>query len=348
MKEKLLSHKASLMCVAAIVLGVMLNLVCSIPVDGLGIPVYFDTIGTIAVACLCGYFPGILTGVATNIVKVFTYDLSPYYAFLSGCIAIVSTSFYYKKKLETFSGKLLLVVVLAFVGGVPGAGISWLLTGSIGDEYTLRLMNWLQAHLGIGFFASDALACFIFDLIDKAVSVTVAMLIIRIIPGKIRYMLKYSGLNQEYVPGEVREMSLRKGERSLKGGTVGVICMITIASVVAMTWGSYMLYGRFARNEGINDAENAINFILDIVETEELKDCVEKGTSAPVYAEIEDIFDAIRSFTSKMSHMYIVRPEKDGMSIVLDLESRDGSSHKSGDFLPLRDEFNDLYDKMSR
>ena len=47
-----------------ILAGILVNVLLSFVMDRLGMPLFLDTVGTIAVAALGGYFPGIFTAVA--------------------------------------------------------------------------------------------------------------------------------------------------------------------------------------------------------------------------------------------------------------------------------------------
>ena len=48
--------------------GILLNLVLSTAVSVFGLLVYLDTVGTVAVAVMGGYLPGVIAGFATNII----------------------------------------------------------------------------------------------------------------------------------------------------------------------------------------------------------------------------------------------------------------------------------------
>ena len=76
---------AVLLCAA----GVILNLILSNLIDLFHLPLYFDTAGTVAVAIVGGYLPGIAVGFATNVLKAVTDPPSLYYGGLNVLIALV-------------------------------------------------------------------------------------------------------------------------------------------------------------------------------------------------------------------------------------------------------------------
>ena len=52
--------------------GIVLNIVLSYLVTVLGLPLYLDTVGTVVIAILGGYLPGVIVGFTTNIIKAFS------------------------------------------------------------------------------------------------------------------------------------------------------------------------------------------------------------------------------------------------------------------------------------
>lgn len=70
-KEKSFAGKHSLYIKMAIIclIGISVNIVGSLVVGYFKWPLFFDSIGTILVAVLSGYLPGIIVGLFTNLIK---------------------------------------------------------------------------------------------------------------------------------------------------------------------------------------------------------------------------------------------------------------------------------------
>ena len=62
--------RSLILCIA----GIGINIILSKLVGFLGIPLYLDAVGTVIVAALSGYIPGIIVGLVTNIIKFFAGD----------------------------------------------------------------------------------------------------------------------------------------------------------------------------------------------------------------------------------------------------------------------------------
>jgi hypothetical protein len=90
-------------------LGVFINVVFSFIMYKLGLPLFFDTVGTIFVAAITGFmFPAICTAVASNIICSFFYKPSIYLAIFNAIVAVITIFFIrnntYKKAIGLIEG----------------------------------------------------------------------------------------------------------------------------------------------------------------------------------------------------------------------------------------------------
>ena len=75
---------------AVIAAGTVLNLAGAALATAVWPQLYFDSLGTILAAALCGYIPGILVGFITNMLKGITDHISFYDSALNALIAIAA------------------------------------------------------------------------------------------------------------------------------------------------------------------------------------------------------------------------------------------------------------------
>ena len=339
MQEKSFSRRTELLCYLAVICGIAFNVLCSIPNDLTNSPLYLDTIGTIVISGIAGIFPGILTGVATNIVKYYSYDLSPYYAILSAAIAIICALFFRKDLQKKAGNVILLILALAFIGGVPGTWVTWILSGESWSTAVTNFAGFLEHRTGLGHILSAYVSNYAFDILDKTISVLIALLIMSFIPDGWKNMLRNSGLKQEYVPVETRKASFAKMRRSMTFSTVGIIALVTIASVASMTWVSSVLFGRYAREQAVSDAEHAIAQAISRMDRDELRACVTYGSDAEKYDVIENMLHMIKDTDPDLRHMYILYPREDGFHVVFNIRDSRGTSYTYGDLIPYIEEF---------
>ena len=344
MKERSFSFRNELLCFLAIVCGIAFNLACS-SLNGLipDSPIYLDSIGTIAVAGMAGYFPGIITGVATNILRIFFDPENPYYAILSAAIAIASAFFFGKKLYKKPVNIIWLILFLAVIGGIPGTWISRILWGTeIDNPYIYELFRIFHKKVGIGDTLSAYLSNFAFDIADKTISVIIALLIMGFIPETIRNRLRNSGLRQDYVPADTRKASFSQMRRSISSGSVILILTVTIVSVGAVTWVSSVLFARYVQGQALKDAEHAIELVKnkDAIDPDDLRDCVNNGEASPAYEDIKDKLAEIRNGVTDVKNLFIVYPVEEGLRVVFDLSRQEANKmYEYGEIAPYVEAF---------
>ena len=109
--------------VAGICINVLLAFICHY----FHLSLYMDTIGTILVASLAGALPGIVTAVATSFFCSFFNQYSLYYVLIGVLIAMCVSSYVRNEKYKKKSTSVLLIMLLAFIGGGVGTLFQWLL-----------------------------------------------------------------------------------------------------------------------------------------------------------------------------------------------------------------------------
>ncbi len=339
MKERSFSRRTELICYLAVLCGIAFNLLCSIPADLINnFPFYFDTIGTIVISGIAGIFPGILTGVATNIIKHFSYQPSPYYAILSAAIAVICAYFFHNNLQKKARNVILLIIVLAFIGGVPGTWINLLVSGGDWSFYVAKFAAYLEKRMKFGHYFASYTSNFLFDIIDKTISVTVALIIMQFIPDTLKNMLRNSGLKQEYVPPESRKASFSKMRKSLSFTTAVMIALITLLSIGAMSWVSSMVYEKYARQQAVQSAKHAIDLAIEKIDGDELRACITYGSDAEKFDTIHEMLYVIRDTNYYLKHMYVMFPREDGIHIIYDLEANDDANLRYGEVAPYIDE----------
>ena len=168
-KRKVLSdrRKRILRLTLSYIIFIFINIVLNRLVKSAGLPLYLDNVGTLLGAVLGGYLPGIFIGYATNIINA-TADISNmYYAGISVLVAVAAT-FLAKRGFFDKVWKVIFVIpVLAIIGGVIGSILTILIFGT--DRTVI----------------DQILYDFKYDLLDKAITVIVAFIIIKIAPKRL-------------------------------------------------------------------------------------------------------------------------------------------------------------------
>ena len=124
---------AILICLA----GVAVNLILGDIATQLKLPLYLDTIGTIVVAAMGGYLPGVVVGFLTNLVRTLIESTSMYYGMLNMLVAFLTALFARKGWFKKVWGVILTILVFTVLGGFVAAVIPWFMEGISFEEGSL-------------------------------------------------------------------------------------------------------------------------------------------------------------------------------------------------------------------
>lgn len=177
------------------------NTICTL----LNLPVYLDSVGTVLTGALCGLWPGIITGLLSNVVNMITAPWSIYYAPLSmaiGAIAAVASARGWLKSI--WKSLILGAVVFAFIGGGLGTIISWTVFGfdvpTVGTNAVVAVA--ITNITGLNKFVAYLIACWFKDILDKVVCTYICFGLLKAIP--VRFLAKLPQ-GDVYIKDELKE-----------------------------------------------------------------------------------------------------------------------------------------------
>ena len=135
--------------VLTISLGVAINVLLAFVTYIMEVPLYIDSISTIGVAAIGGFFPGFATGLLTNIFCGAFNPMAGFYSILSIMMAAatvyITKGKYYKSKSRIF----VLIVVLGFISGVLGGLLQLLLLGEPQFENLAEAADLISSTINI-------------------------------------------------------------------------------------------------------------------------------------------------------------------------------------------------------
>ena len=105
------------------------NLLLSLMVYKVSLPLYLDTIGTMSAAFVGGTFPGLMIAVLTNIVCLLYNPQSAYFSIVNVLVALVAAFFVRKKLDRKFSNVVLLGLLLGVMSGAVSSIIQEVING---------------------------------------------------------------------------------------------------------------------------------------------------------------------------------------------------------------------------
>ena len=330
MNKKGLGLRRVLELVLVCAIGIAVNMLLSSMSTKLELPFYLDSVGTIFAAAVGGTLPGIIVGLATNLLKSISDWPSIYYGTLNVMIAVAVASFTWDRSKKRIL--IPLIFVLAFIGGVLGSILTWFLFGFAGEGISADLATWFYNHLFASKILSQITADFCIDLGDKAISVVLAFLGLLLVPKSVMNNLHIHGWRQKPLSFKelrainktsVRQISLRTKLLLLVSLAVTVIAIVSIAI-------GYYLFRETTIQDHTEFAHGIVKYQKDCIDPNMIDTYLEQGENAPGYKEVAEQLKLTFISSENIRFMYVYRVEEDGCHVVFDMDTEDVKADKVG------------------
>lgn len=319
------NYRTIMLCLA----GIALNLFLCDLAGKFQLPLYLDTVGSVSVAIMGGYLPGVIVGFATNILKSFSDPSALYYGILNVLIALAASLLAKKNYFRKLHGIILTIILFTLIGGGLGTLIPWYLDDVAFDSESLSAVLYNTGHFNQ--ISAHLLANLASDFLDKAVSVLLVLLIVHLIPEKVHSMFRFSGWMQ--TPLSPEETSAAKQTifrvMSLRTKILLVLSFSLILVSVGATAISIHLYGVALVKDHTKLAEGTASIAASALDPEMIDEFLEKGEKAEGYLELEKLLYDIRESSSEILYLYVYQIQEDGCHVVLDLDTEGNGSSRS-------------------
>jgi len=176
-------------------IGVAVNFVGGQIAILLRLPLYLDAIGTIVVGALCGGLPGAIVGLISNVLNSITSPITMAYAVLSVLFGLVAAFASKKNVFKNLIKTMLISLLFAFIGGVMGACITWLISG--GDFGPITAGSYaavIYEFTKLPAFLCQVIAEFGMDLLDKFVTLVIVFFVLKAMPNRFLAKLPLGGI----------------------------------------------------------------------------------------------------------------------------------------------------------
>lgn len=227
-------------------------------VNQLSLPLYLDCIGTMVAAIFGGYIPGIIVGLISSFFNgVLTDPKSMSYGMLNAFIAIFIAWAYDNEWLNKISKIFLSIIICGIIGGFVGALITISLYGIGGGEQTQKAVNYAVTYWPISPFISQIIVDTAFDIVDKALSLFIVLIIVRSVPKGMRHEFRIHVWKQAPLTNDaVKNLTIIKNrQHSLRAKIIFLFgigaSLIAIASVAISVYLYRESLADFARYAGL-------------------------------------------------------------------------------------------------
>ena len=179
------SKKLDKLTLFLIPIGVAVNFIGGQIAILLRLPLYLDSIGTITVGALCGWLPGLIIGLISNVLNSITSPVTLFYAILSIIFGISAAWCSQHRVFLSLPKTLLSSLWFALIGGGLGACITWLIFSFDFGTITASMFAIpLHEVLGLPKFLAQFVSEFVMDLFDKSISLVLVFFILKAMPTR--------------------------------------------------------------------------------------------------------------------------------------------------------------------
>lgn len=334
-----IQKKQNMMALCICVVGVALNLLLGFIVSVMGLPLYLDTVGTVLVAVLGGYLPGVIVGFATNIIKSISDPSSLYYGVLNVMIAGLATYLARRGFFRKVWGMIAATFLFTFIGGGLGALIPWYMEQLTFDSESLSGILYQTGFMN-QFFA-HVCSSFIMDFPDKAITVLLVVLVLSLLPKNLGAYCNF----QMWMQAPVQNLNMSRKERrhvrriSLRDKMLMVltVSLFVIASVGTII-GARVYYKTVIR-EHESLAKGTVALAAKMIDGNQVDAFLEQGTNAAGYEETKGILSDILFSSPEIAYLYVYRMTEEGFQVVIDIATEDAPAEAIGSLIPYDDGF---------
>ena len=292
------------------------------------LPLYLDIIGNILAAIMGGYVPAMVTGFFTNIVNGIN-DTNIYFCFISLIIAMAAAFFADKKYFNRLSTLPAVIITLAVIGGTLGSSLAWILGGYwFADTTAGEMAKHLHTAYHIPAYLSELAVNLTTDLLDKAIEVAVAVIIMQFVPDFLKR--RYLYLRHRRRNADSFWARLRSGRFSL--GDKLVVFVIAACSVIAVlvTGISFRTYRNSSKEQQLPLANGVLKIAKRYIDADMIDTYIKEGEKAEGYTETRDNLAHLMNSTKNIEYVYVYKILPYGCQVVFDPDTPDTPGEKPG------------------
>ena len=324
-------YKTYLKLAAICVAGITLNVIGVIITKQLNMSIYLDTLGTVFIAALGGYVPGVAVGFLTNLIGALFDTEEIFYGSVSILLAIMTTFLASRGYYDKFPKILLTIPATVLIVSLDGTIIEETLRLSHSWESFAKVQENFLNHMNLEFS-------------DKALAIMISFFALKFVPPQIKEHFKTLGNMQAPIPSDMRHAmnSSSKFISSLRTKMLFNLMSITLFVAVFISVISYTMYQDSIIEDRKRIADGIVSMVVNEIDPKRVDEFLEKGYQAEGYKEVERELYKIRASNSDIIYLYVYKIMDDGCHVVFDLDTAEMEASAPGDIEPF-DEYFEKY-----
>ena len=318
--------------------GIVLNTLGVIITKSFNMSIYLDTIGTIFIAVLGGYVPGIVVGFFTNLIGAFFNTEEIFYGMVSVLLAVLTTFLARKGYYEKFTKVLWVIPATVLLTSINGTIIEDMLklTNALGSwEYLPKIWEHFLDH-------------FYLELPDKSAAIIISFFALKFVPPDIKEKFNALGRMQAPVSPEMRRAigTSSKFISSLRTKMLFNLMFITLFVATFISAISYTTYQDSIIEDRQRIADGIISMVVNEINPKRVDEFLEKGYQAEGYKEVERELYKIRASNSDIKFIYVYKIMEDGCHVVFDLDTATIEASEPGSIEEFDESFEPFLDDL--
>ncbi len=321
------------------VLSLLINIIGMLAARSMGIPLYLDAIGTMTAAVLGGYMPGVLVGFLTCAFGCVMDVNSIYLLILSMVTALLTTALARRRCFKRVWKAYLSLPLYAIIIGM----IRMVLYTYIEFESPFKgtgLDVFIFDHIH-NLIASQILSYILIELFDKAIVLTGALILIKLLSKKFMKSNEIGGIWQaplnkneinKLVNIKTRSVSLRT-----KMVFILVVAMVFMAFTAATI--SAFLFTKSIIEDNESLADGMASLAADAIDAERVDEYILNGENVKGYKETREMLYKLRDSSPDVEYVYVYKISEDGCHVVFDLDTDDVEGSAPGDVIEFDETF---------
>ena len=300
--------------------GVAVNLLGARIAARLALPLYMDTIGTMLVASLGGYLPGIVSGLLSPVAGALEDPTMLSYGMLNVMLAVMCAFYTDHGWFKKFRTAVLAVLSFAFVGGCLGSLLTWFLYGFAQEDTSAGLVGFFYRTGVFNPFAAELLADYLIDVLDKGITVALLLLVFYFLPAPFRGQFHLHLWRQQPLTAEAKQAAGRVKNRSVSL-RIRLMIMLVIAGfmigliALAISFALFMESTEKQRTAfGLGIGRTAAG----LVNGDDVDRFLQGGEREEGYQETRELLQILKDSAPEIKYLYIYQIRADGCHVVFD------------------------------
>lgn len=322
---------------ALLFLGIGLNVGLSRLMIALKAPLFFDALGTSIASAVSGPIGGMLTALLTQSIEM-AFDLTSIYYALAFIIFAALISFAVRLGLfNKLWGLPIVIFASSFILSLFQSLIFFFLSNGSVDYAFIGGLSEIFVNQGFPSFLALWLAAWLYQLLDKTISVVLVYLLVRFLPDKILAHYLQGGCFYKKEP--IKNFSKKIRWHSIQGKATIMVSIISIALVAIISVVSSTIYQNKCISYYSEIGQDYTKAMCEIIPGDDVDSFLIAGQKDSEYALAEKSLYGLFNSCDKIEYMYVYKIEEDGCHVVFDLDTPEVKGAERGEVVPFDEGF---------